>query len=90
MRARLGPGIPIIGLTASLLADLKVQNSIFALLGVNRGEFETDYQQYVGLQKLTAKSPIVSRRGRGIAAGCPGKIRLSTCLKVLLSLFLRH
>jgi superfamily II DNA helicase RecQ len=39
MRARLRPGIPIIGLTASLLADLKVQNSIFALLGVNRGEF---------------------------------------------------
>ncbi|KAK6988782.1 ATP-dependent DNA helicase Q1 [Favolaschia claudopus] len=39
MRARLRPGIPIIGLTASLLADLEVQNSIFALLGVNRGEF---------------------------------------------------
>ncbi|KAK7024123.1 ATP-dependent DNA helicase Q1 [Favolaschia claudopus] len=39
MRARLRPGIPIIGLTASLLADLQVQNAIFALLGVNRGEF---------------------------------------------------
>lgn len=39
MRSRLRPGIPIIGLTASLLADLKVQNTIFALLGVNRGEF---------------------------------------------------
>ncbi|KAJ7301700.1 P-loop containing nucleoside triphosphate hydrolase protein [Mycena albidolilacea] len=39
MRARLRPGIPIIGLTASLLADPKVQNAIFATLGVNRGEF---------------------------------------------------
>ncbi|KAJ6624738.1 P-loop containing nucleoside triphosphate hydrolase protein [Mycena sp. CBHHK59/15] len=39
MRSRLRPGIPIIGLTASLLADVKVQNAIFAFLGVNRGEF---------------------------------------------------
>ncbi|KAJ7430966.1 P-loop containing nucleoside triphosphate hydrolase protein [Mycena galericulata] len=39
MRSRLRPGIPIIGLTATLLADPRVQNAIFALLGVNRGEF---------------------------------------------------
>ncbi|KAJ7780868.1 P-loop containing nucleoside triphosphate hydrolase protein [Mycena olivaceomarginata] len=39
MRARLRPGIPVIGLTASLLADSIVQGAIFGLLGVNRGEF---------------------------------------------------
>ncbi|KAJ7788624.1 P-loop containing nucleoside triphosphate hydrolase protein [Mycena olivaceomarginata] len=39
MRSRFRPGIPIIGLTATLLADLKVENAIFSLLGVNRGEF---------------------------------------------------
>ncbi|KAJ7679571.1 hypothetical protein B0H17DRAFT_1139111 [Mycena rosella] len=39
MRARLRPGIPVIGLTATLLADLMIQNTIFAFLGVNRGEF---------------------------------------------------
>ncbi|KAJ7688812.1 hypothetical protein B0H17DRAFT_1202680 [Mycena rosella] len=39
MRARLHPGIPVIGLTATLLADLMIQNAIFAFLGVNRGEF---------------------------------------------------
>ncbi|KAJ6503469.1 P-loop containing nucleoside triphosphate hydrolase protein [Mycena vitilis] len=39
MRARLRPGIPLIGLTASLLADLAVQNAIFTFLGVNRGDF---------------------------------------------------
>ncbi|KAJ6535894.1 P-loop containing nucleoside triphosphate hydrolase protein [Mycena sp. CBHHK59/15] len=39
MRSRFRPGIPIIGLTATLLGDPKVQDAIFALLGVNRGEF---------------------------------------------------
>ncbi|KAJ6475854.1 P-loop containing nucleoside triphosphate hydrolase protein [Mycena vulgaris] len=39
MRSRFRPGIPVIGLTASLLADSKVENAIFSLLGVNRGEF---------------------------------------------------
>ncbi|KAJ7785594.1 P-loop containing nucleoside triphosphate hydrolase protein [Mycena olivaceomarginata] len=39
MRARFRPGIPIIGLTATLLADPKVSDSIFDYLGVNRGEF---------------------------------------------------
>jgi superfamily II DNA helicase RecQ len=39
MRSRFRPGIPIIGLTATLLADLKVENAIFSILGVNRGEF---------------------------------------------------
>ncbi|KAJ7708767.1 P-loop containing nucleoside triphosphate hydrolase protein [Mycena rosella] len=39
MRSRLRPGIPLIGLTASLLADLLIQNSIYSLLGVNRGDF---------------------------------------------------
>jgi len=39
MWARLRRGIPVIGLTATLLADLKVENAIFSLLGVNRGEF---------------------------------------------------
>ncbi|KAK6972304.1 ATP-dependent DNA helicase Q1 [Favolaschia claudopus] len=39
MRARLRPGIPIIGLTASMVADIQAQNAIFELLGVNRGEF---------------------------------------------------
>ncbi|KAJ7861438.1 P-loop containing nucleoside triphosphate hydrolase protein [Mycena olivaceomarginata] len=39
MRARFRPGIPIIGLTATLLADPKVSDSIFNYLGVNRGEF---------------------------------------------------
>ncbi|KAJ7736374.1 P-loop containing nucleoside triphosphate hydrolase protein, partial [Mycena maculata] len=39
MRARFRAGIPLIGLTATLLADPKVQNAIFSLLGVNRGEF---------------------------------------------------
>ncbi|KAJ7767927.1 P-loop containing nucleoside triphosphate hydrolase protein [Mycena maculata] len=39
MRARFRTEIPLIGLTATLLADPKVQNAIFSLLGVNRGEF---------------------------------------------------
>ncbi|KAJ7854462.1 hypothetical protein B0H13DRAFT_1903654 [Mycena leptocephala] len=39
MHSRFCPGIPIIGPTATLLADLKVQNAIFSTLGVNRGEF---------------------------------------------------
>ncbi|KAJ7672990.1 hypothetical protein DFH06DRAFT_1123753 [Mycena polygramma] len=40
MRARLHPdGIPVIGLTATLLGDSKIADAIFALLGVNRGEF---------------------------------------------------
>ncbi|KAJ6538739.1 P-loop containing nucleoside triphosphate hydrolase protein, partial [Mycena sp. CBHHK59/15] len=39
MRSRFRPGIPIIGLTATLLGDPKVQDTIFALLGVNRGEY---------------------------------------------------
>ncbi|KAJ7930250.1 P-loop containing nucleoside triphosphate hydrolase protein [Mycena leptocephala] len=39
MRARLRPGIPAIGLTATLLGDTAVSDAIFALLGVNRGEF---------------------------------------------------
>ncbi|KAJ7178225.1 hypothetical protein C8R46DRAFT_671790 [Mycena filopes] len=33
MRSRFRSGIPIIGLTATLLADLKVGNAIFSLLG---------------------------------------------------------
>ncbi|KAJ7465831.1 P-loop containing nucleoside triphosphate hydrolase protein [Mycena galericulata] len=39
MRARFRPGIPIIGLTATLLSDPKVSDAIFNMLGVNRGEF---------------------------------------------------
>ncbi|KAJ7754625.1 P-loop containing nucleoside triphosphate hydrolase protein [Mycena maculata] len=39
MRARFRRGIPIIGLTATLLSDLKVSDTIFNMLGVNRGEF---------------------------------------------------
>ncbi|KAJ6559822.1 P-loop containing nucleoside triphosphate hydrolase protein, partial [Mycena capillaripes] len=39
MCSRFRPGIPIIGLTATLLADLKIQNAVFSILGVNRGEF---------------------------------------------------
>ncbi|KAJ6627941.1 P-loop containing nucleoside triphosphate hydrolase protein, partial [Mycena sp. CBHHK59/15] len=39
MRARFQVGIPIIGLTASLLADIMVENAIFDHLGVSRGEF---------------------------------------------------
>ncbi|KAJ6616538.1 P-loop containing nucleoside triphosphate hydrolase protein [Mycena sp. CBHHK59/15] len=39
MRSRFRPGIPIIGLMATLLGDPKVQDTIFALLGVNRGEY---------------------------------------------------
>ncbi|KAJ7126642.1 P-loop containing nucleoside triphosphate hydrolase protein, partial [Mycena filopes] len=39
MRARLPPRTPVIGLTATLLSDTKVENSIYSLLGVNRGEF---------------------------------------------------
>ncbi|KAJ6448768.1 P-loop containing nucleoside triphosphate hydrolase protein [Mycena sanguinolenta] len=38
MRARFRPGIPIIGLTATLLDDTKVADAI-NMLGVNRGEF---------------------------------------------------
>ncbi|KAJ7769073.1 P-loop containing nucleoside triphosphate hydrolase protein [Mycena maculata] len=34
MRARLRPGVPILGLTATLLGDPKVQDAIFALLGI--------------------------------------------------------
>ncbi|KAK6971386.1 hypothetical protein R3P38DRAFT_3242484 [Favolaschia claudopus] len=37
--ARLRAGIPIIGLTATLLGDPKVSDAISDLLGVNRGEF---------------------------------------------------
>ncbi|KAF7369594.1 ATP-dependent DNA helicase Q1 [Mycena venus] len=39
MRARLRPGIPVIGLTATMLGDTSVADAIYALLGVNRGEF---------------------------------------------------
>lgn len=39
MRSRLRPGIPVIGLTATLLWDSKISDAIFNLLGVNRGEF---------------------------------------------------
>ncbi|KAJ7242324.1 P-loop containing nucleoside triphosphate hydrolase protein [Mycena rebaudengoi] len=39
MRSRFRSGIPVIGLTATLLADLKTSDAIFNLLGVNRGEF---------------------------------------------------
>ncbi|KAJ7328427.1 P-loop containing nucleoside triphosphate hydrolase protein [Mycena albidolilacea] len=39
MRARFRSGIPIIGLTATLLDDPKVADAIFGSLGVNRGEF---------------------------------------------------
>ncbi|KAJ6496218.1 P-loop containing nucleoside triphosphate hydrolase protein, partial [Mycena sanguinolenta] len=39
MRARFRAGIPIMGLTATLLADAKISDSIFDFLGVNRGEF---------------------------------------------------
>ncbi|KAJ7613611.1 P-loop containing nucleoside triphosphate hydrolase protein [Mycena polygramma] len=39
MRARFRAGIPMIGLTATLLGDTKVADAIFSLLGVNRGEF---------------------------------------------------
>ncbi|KAJ6625298.1 hypothetical protein B0H10DRAFT_2186220 [Mycena sp. CBHHK59/15] len=39
MRARFRPGIPIIGLTATLLSDPKISDAIFDFLGVNRGEF---------------------------------------------------
>ncbi|KAJ7090972.1 hypothetical protein C8R43DRAFT_1092496 [Mycena crocata] len=39
MRSRFCLGIPIIGLTTMLLADVEVANMIFAILGVNRGEF---------------------------------------------------
>ncbi|KAJ7083420.1 P-loop containing nucleoside triphosphate hydrolase protein, partial [Mycena epipterygia] len=39
MRARFRAGIPIIGLTATLLADPTIADAIFDFLGVNRGEF---------------------------------------------------
>jgi superfamily II DNA helicase RecQ len=39
MRARFRAGIPIIGVTATLLWDTKVSDAIFDFLGVNRGEF---------------------------------------------------
>jgi hypothetical protein len=39
MRARFRSGIPMIGLTATLLWDSKVSDAIFGMLGVNRGEF---------------------------------------------------
>lgn len=39
MRARFRPGIPMIGLTATLLDDTKVADAVFNMLGVNRGEF---------------------------------------------------
>jgi superfamily II DNA helicase RecQ len=39
MRARFRAGIPIIGVTATLLSDPKVSDAIFDFLGVNRGEF---------------------------------------------------
>ncbi|KAJ7767695.1 P-loop containing nucleoside triphosphate hydrolase protein [Mycena metata] len=39
MRSRFRAGIPIMGLTATLLADPRVENTIFAILGVSRGEF---------------------------------------------------
>ncbi|KAJ7609778.1 P-loop containing nucleoside triphosphate hydrolase protein [Mycena polygramma] len=39
MRARFRAGIPIIGLTATLLFDPLIANAIFDFLGVNRGEF---------------------------------------------------
>ncbi|KAJ7483644.1 hypothetical protein FB451DRAFT_1170231 [Mycena latifolia] len=37
--ARFRSGIPIIGLTATLLANTKISGAIFDMLGVNRGEF---------------------------------------------------
>ncbi|KAJ7694067.1 hypothetical protein B0H17DRAFT_1199320 [Mycena rosella] len=39
MRPRFHSGIPIIGLTATLLSDSRVADAIFAMLGVNWGEF---------------------------------------------------
>ncbi|KAJ6578922.1 hypothetical protein B0H10DRAFT_2343705 [Mycena sp. CBHHK59/15] len=39
MRARLPPRTLVIGLTATLLSDTKVEDSIYSILGVNRGEF---------------------------------------------------
>ncbi|KAJ7780014.1 P-loop containing nucleoside triphosphate hydrolase protein [Mycena metata] len=39
MRARFRAGIPIIGLTATLLADPTIADAIFDFLSVNRGEF---------------------------------------------------
>ncbi|KAJ6529414.1 P-loop containing nucleoside triphosphate hydrolase protein [Mycena vulgaris] len=39
MRACFRSGIPMIGLTATLLSDPRVADAIFAMLGVNRGEF---------------------------------------------------
>ncbi|KAJ7104700.1 P-loop containing nucleoside triphosphate hydrolase protein, partial [Mycena epipterygia] len=39
MRARFRAGIPIIGLTATLLGDPRIADAIFNFLGVNRGEF---------------------------------------------------
>ncbi|KAJ6556881.1 P-loop containing nucleoside triphosphate hydrolase protein [Mycena sp. CBHHK59/15] len=39
MRAHFRSGIPMIGLTATLLSDSKVADAIFGMLGVNRGEF---------------------------------------------------
>ncbi|KAJ7727480.1 hypothetical protein B0H16DRAFT_1277425, partial [Mycena metata] len=39
MRSRFRAGIPIMGLTATLLADPRVENAIFAILGASRGEF---------------------------------------------------
>ncbi|KAJ7735334.1 P-loop containing nucleoside triphosphate hydrolase protein [Mycena metata] len=38
-RLQVPPRTTIIGLTASLLSDTKVENAIYSLLGVNRGEF---------------------------------------------------
>ncbi|KAJ7123811.1 P-loop containing nucleoside triphosphate hydrolase protein [Mycena crocata] len=39
MRARFRSGIPIIGLTATLLSEAKIADTIFDMLGVTRGEF---------------------------------------------------
>ncbi|KAJ7686991.1 P-loop containing nucleoside triphosphate hydrolase protein [Mycena rosella] len=39
MRPRFRSGIPMIGLTATLLSDSRVADAIFAMLGFNRGEF---------------------------------------------------
>ncbi|KAJ7690964.1 hypothetical protein B0H17DRAFT_1201322 [Mycena rosella] len=39
MRARFRSGIPLIGLTATLLSEPAIADAIFNLLGVNRGEF---------------------------------------------------
>ncbi|KAJ7118582.1 P-loop containing nucleoside triphosphate hydrolase protein [Mycena crocata] len=39
MRARFRSGIPIIGLTATLLSEAKIADAIFDMLGVTRGEF---------------------------------------------------